>query len=39
MCPVVAAHALPEIGTALIYAILSLDDHLSQINTSCVTKF
>jgi hypothetical protein len=37
--PVVAADALLEIGTAIISALLSLDEHLSQTNTSCVTKF
>jgi hypothetical protein len=36
--PVVAANALLEIGTAVISAVLSLDEHLSQINTSCVPK-
>jgi hypothetical protein len=37
--PVVAADALFEIGTAVISAILSLDEHLSHTNTSCVPKF
>jgi hypothetical protein len=37
--PVVAADALLEIGTAVISAVLSLDEHLSQTNTSCVPKF
>jgi hypothetical protein len=32
--PVVAADALLEIGTDVISAVLSLDEHLSQINTS-----
>jgi hypothetical protein len=36
---VVAADALLEIGTAVISAFLSLDEHLSQTNTSCVPKF
>jgi hypothetical protein len=33
--PVVAADALLETGTALNSAVLSLDKHLSQTNTSC----
>jgi hypothetical protein len=33
-----AADTLLEIGTAMISAVLSLDEHLSQINTSCVPK-
>jgi hypothetical protein len=37
--PIVAADALLEIGTAVISAVLSLDDHLSQTNTSSVPKF
>jgi hypothetical protein len=37
--PVVEADALLEIGTAVISAVLSLDEHLSQTNTSCVPKF
>jgi hypothetical protein len=37
--PVVTADALLEIGTAVISAVLSLDEHLSQTNTSCVPKF
>jgi hypothetical protein len=37
--PVVASDALIEIGTAVISAVLSLDEHLSQTNTSCVPKF
>jgi hypothetical protein len=37
--PIVAADALLEIGTAVISAVLSLDEHLSQTNTSCVPKF
>jgi hypothetical protein len=37
--PVVAADALLEIGTAVISAGLSLDEHLSQTNTSYVPKF
>jgi hypothetical protein len=37
--PVVAADSLLEIGSALISAVLSLDEHLSQTNTSCVPKF
>jgi hypothetical protein len=37
--PVVVADALREIGTAVISAVLSLDEHLSQTNTSCVPKF
>jgi hypothetical protein len=36
--PVVAADALFEIGTAVISAVLSLDKHLSQTNTSCAPK-
>jgi hypothetical protein len=36
---VFAVDALLEIGTALISAVLSLDEHLSQTNTSCVPKF
>jgi hypothetical protein len=36
--PVVAADALLEIDTAVISAVLSLDEHLSQTNTSCVPK-
>jgi hypothetical protein len=36
--PVVAADALLEIGTAVISAVLSLDEHLSQTDTSCVPK-
>jgi hypothetical protein len=35
---VVAADALSEIGTAVISAVLSLDEHLSQTHTSCVPK-
>jgi hypothetical protein len=37
--PVVAADALLEIGTAVISAIFSLDEHLLQTNTSCVPKY
>jgi hypothetical protein len=37
--PVVAADALLEIGTAVISAVLSLDEHLSQTNNSCAPKF
>jgi len=37
--PVVAADALLEIGTAVIPAFLSFDEHLSQKNISCVPKF
>jgi hypothetical protein len=37
--PIVVADALLEIGTAVISAVLSLDEHLSQTNTSWVTKF
>jgi hypothetical protein len=37
--PVAAADALLEIGTASISADLSLDEHLSKTNTSCVPKF
>jgi hypothetical protein len=36
---IVAADALLEIGTTVISAVLSLDEHLSQTNTSCVPKF
>jgi hypothetical protein len=36
--PVVAAEALLEIGTAVISAVLSLDEHLSQTNTYSVLK-
>jgi hypothetical protein len=36
--PVVAADALLEIATAVISAALSLDDPLSQTDTSCVPK-
>jgi hypothetical protein len=36
---VAAADALLEIGTAVISAVLSLDEHLSQTNTSRVLKF
>jgi hypothetical protein len=35
----VAADALLEIGTAVILAVLSLDEHLSQANTLCIPKF
>jgi hypothetical protein len=34
-CPAVAADALLEIGTAVISAVLSLDEHLSKIYTFC----
>jgi hypothetical protein len=37
--PVVAADAVLEIGPVVIADILSLDEHLSQIKTSCVPKF
>jgi hypothetical protein len=37
--PVVAADALLEISTAVISSGLSLDEHLSKKNTSCVPKF
>jgi hypothetical protein len=37
--PIVAVDALLEIGMAVISAALSLDEHLSQTNTSCVLKF
>jgi hypothetical protein len=37
--PVVAADALLEIGTAVISAVLPLDEHLSETNTSCAPKF
>jgi hypothetical protein len=37
--PVVAAAALLEIGTAVISDVLSLDEHMSQSNTSCACKF
>jgi hypothetical protein len=37
--PVVAADTLLEDGTTVILAVLSLDEHLSQTNTSCVSKF
>jgi hypothetical protein len=36
--PVIAADALLEITTAVISAVLSLDEHLSRTNTSCVPK-
>jgi hypothetical protein len=36
--PVVAADALLEIGAAVISAVLALDEHLSQTNTSCVSE-
>jgi hypothetical protein len=35
----VASDALLEIGTTVIPTVLSLDEHLSQINISCVPKF
>jgi hypothetical protein len=35
--PVVAADALHEIGTAVVSAVLSLDEHFSQTNT-CAQK-
>jgi hypothetical protein len=34
--PVVAADTLPEISTAVISAVSSLDEHLSQTGTFCV---
>jgi hypothetical protein len=37
-CPIVAADALLEIGTAVISDALSPDEHLSQTNISCVLK-
>jgi hypothetical protein len=37
--PIVAADVLLQIGTAVIPAVLPLDEHLSQTNTSCVSKF
>jgi hypothetical protein len=37
--PVIAVDALLEIGTAIISAVLSLDEHLSQTNTFYVLKF
>jgi hypothetical protein len=37
--PVVAADTLLEIGTVVISAVLSLDEHLSQTNNSCVPNF
>jgi hypothetical protein len=37
--PAVAADALLEVGAAVISAVLSLDEHLSQTNTSFVPKF
>jgi hypothetical protein len=37
--PVVASDALLEICTAVIWDILSLDEHLSQTNTFCASKF
>jgi hypothetical protein len=36
---IVAADALLENGAAVISAVLSLDEHLSHTNTSCVPKF
>jgi hypothetical protein len=36
--PDVAADALIEIITAVISAVLSLDEHMPQTNTSCVPK-
>lgn len=37
--PVVAADALLEIGTAVISVVLSLDEHMSQTDTTCVPKY
>jgi hypothetical protein len=37
--PVVSANALFEIGTAIISAVFSLDEHFPQTNTSCISKF
>jgi hypothetical protein len=37
--PVVTVDALHEIGTAVISAFPSLDEHLSQTDTYCVPKF
>jgi hypothetical protein len=35
---IAAADALLEIGTAMIPAVLSLDEHFPQTNTSCIPK-
>jgi hypothetical protein len=37
--PVIVADALLEIGTAVVSAVSSLDEHLSETNISCVPKF
>jgi hypothetical protein len=37
--PVVATEALLDICTSVISAVLSLDEHLSETKTSCVTKY
>jgi hypothetical protein len=37
--PSIAGDELLEIGTAVISAVLSLDEHLSQTNTYCVPEF
>jgi hypothetical protein len=37
--PVVAADAMREVRTAVISAVLSLREHWSQRNASCLTKF
>jgi hypothetical protein len=37
--PAVAADALPQIGTAVVSAVMSLYEHLSQAYTFCVPKF
>jgi hypothetical protein len=36
--PAVAGDTLLEIGTAVISAVLSLNEHLSHTNTTCVLK-
>jgi hypothetical protein len=36
---ILAADALLEIGTAVILSVSSLDEHLSQTNTSCLPRF
>jgi hypothetical protein len=37
--PLLAADELLEIGTAVTSVVLSLDEQLTQTNTSCVPKF
>jgi hypothetical protein len=38
MYPVIAADALIEIGKAVISAVLTFDEHLSEANISCDPK-